>query len=510
MKELTKSLNIRLLVVCLLVSISIADANAQLASDALKYSNIYYGGTARFMGMGGAMGAVGADLSTFSTNPAGIGLFRRSEFTFSTSLYSSLTKSDYKNEVNKDSRTAVNIENVGGVFVFDGGSRSVPHFQLGISLNRLNNFNDRTFIRGYNNQSSFVWGSVNNMNRQLGSDFSLTTVEDLLWNTYVITRDFNQSGEPTSDFYNDISSKYFEDGNALLQEKIAYTSGGVQELAFTGGANINDRVYVGVTLGVPFLNYAEDSYYSETDDGNGNEYFKSFTLRQKFSSSGAGINGKFGIIVRATNFLRIGASFHTPTWYPGIRENYFYSVESSFDKPVDDKGNRSFYSDFSGIYRWQLSTPWRLSGSAAFIIQRAGLVSIDYEYNTYSSMSMSPAIDFKNENQVIKNSYGSQHIVRVGTEWNAGPIQLRAGYGYYGSPYKDKLNDATRMNISGGLGFRTKYFFMDLSYLYTFYGMDNYLYGASSDWLTGKQVPAEFATMKYNKHIVTLSLGFKI
>ena len=46
--------------------------NAQLATTDLN-------GTARYVGMGGAMDALGADLSTISTNPAGIGLFRSSQ-----------------------------------------------------------------------------------------------------------------------------------------------------------------------------------------------------------------------------------------------------------------------------------------------------------------------------------------------------------------------------------------------------------------------------------------------
>ena len=42
-------------------------------------------GTARYVGMGGAMDALGADLSTISTNPAGIGLFRHSHASISLS-----------------------------------------------------------------------------------------------------------------------------------------------------------------------------------------------------------------------------------------------------------------------------------------------------------------------------------------------------------------------------------------------------------------------------------------
>lgn len=53
-----------------------AQAMTQNAYDAARYAGDELNGTARFVGMGGAMGALGADISTIGTNPAGIGLFR--------------------------------------------------------------------------------------------------------------------------------------------------------------------------------------------------------------------------------------------------------------------------------------------------------------------------------------------------------------------------------------------------------------------------------------------------
>ena len=53
--------------------------NAQNELDALRYSNTGTGGTARSYAMANAFGALGADLSAFHINPAGLGLYRKSE-----------------------------------------------------------------------------------------------------------------------------------------------------------------------------------------------------------------------------------------------------------------------------------------------------------------------------------------------------------------------------------------------------------------------------------------------
>lgn len=55
---------------------------AQGYDDILRFSRFTTTGTARSAAMGGAFGALGGDLSTLSTNPAGIGVFRKSEAAF--------------------------------------------------------------------------------------------------------------------------------------------------------------------------------------------------------------------------------------------------------------------------------------------------------------------------------------------------------------------------------------------------------------------------------------------
>jgi hypothetical protein len=135
--------------------------------DALRYSRTTFGGTARYMAMGGAFGALGADFSTLSSNPAGIGLYKKSEFSFTPSLYFGKTKSEYNGFQSDDSKTNFNVSNAGMVFSTEPNNheRSIlKNLQFGIGLNRINNFNNRMLIQGNNDENSFVDTYVDNAN----------------------------------------------------------------------------------------------------------------------------------------------------------------------------------------------------------------------------------------------------------------------------------------------------------------------------------------------------------
>lgn len=70
----------RILAICILL-IGVGFLNAQTTIyDANRWMGSDLNGTARFVGMGGAMGALGGDITTMGTNPAGIGIYRSNDF----------------------------------------------------------------------------------------------------------------------------------------------------------------------------------------------------------------------------------------------------------------------------------------------------------------------------------------------------------------------------------------------------------------------------------------------
>jgi hypothetical protein len=68
---------------------------AQDLADALRYSNLTIQGTARAGAMGNAFGALGGDFTSASINPAGIGVYRTSEFTITPISGSTKVNSTY-------------------------------------------------------------------------------------------------------------------------------------------------------------------------------------------------------------------------------------------------------------------------------------------------------------------------------------------------------------------------------------------------------------------------------
>jgi len=123
----------------------------------------------------------------------------------------------------------------------------------------------------------------------------------------------------------------------------------------------------------------------------------------------------------------------------------------------------------------------RLQASLAFIIGRYGLISGEYEFVDYSDAKFSASsYGYFNENDNISNGYQQGHNFRAGTEWRSGPFSFRAGYAYQNSPYANGINDGAITSYSGGVGFKDKFYYIDLAYVYSKKMEDYYLYGTES------------------------------
>lgn len=447
----------------------------QNAVDALRYSQLEVGGSARFMAMGGAFGALGADFTVASTNPGGLGMYKSSEFVFTPSIHTGKTKSTYNGYYGEDAKTNFAVGNVGYVYTARLNSRTntsgFRHFQFAMGINRLNDFNRRSQIVGPNTENSLLDTYVeyadgifyrdieNNRGGMYGFDLYPA------WWTYLLD---------TQDTINNTYYSPIPAGGTLQREYIE-SWGSMNEWNFAFGTNYNDVLYLGMSFNIPWIRYSERSTYTETDVADTIYDFTSFNVYDRLDTRGTGFNFKFGFIVRPVDFLRIGGAIHTPTWY-SMRDYYDVVMESSFD-------NGDYYSQASpyGEYSYKLTTPLRLQGSLAFIIGRYGLISGEYEYVDYSDAKLSASsYSFFNENDDISNGYTNGHNFKVGTEWRSGPFSFRGGYAYQGSPYANGINDGAITSYSGGLGFKDTFYYIDLAYVYTKRAEDYYLYGTEN------------------------------
>ena len=469
-------------------------AVAQNEDDALRYSNLTFGGTARSLGCGGAFGAIGADFSTLSFNPAGIGLYKSSEFTFSPSMYIGKTTSSYLGSTNEDNRYNFNLGNVGMVLAFPLNSKMSDagwkNMQFGFGINRTQNFNNRMIIEGNNMSSSLLDTWVEYANGNSIDNLDQYDV-GLGFNTWVLD---TIAGSPTQ-------YKAMVAGGGLKQRKSINSSGSMNEWVMTLGGNYNDKLYFGATLGFPFLKYSEESTFNETAlaENIGFENFREFTYHQNLETTGSGFNFKFGMIFKPADWVRLGASVHTPTYFYNMHDVYTNNVKSRFD-------NGDNYSEDSpeGTYDYKLNTPMRAMGSLAFIIGNFGFISADYEFVDYSESRFRADNSevFFDVNDAIRSKYTSTSNLRVGTEWKYNEFNFRGGYALYGDPFKNSSLNGASSSYSVGFGMRQTTYFLDLAYVVTQMKNDYYLYYSEN-------VQPAIAKNDFKNQSFIMTLGFR-
>jgi len=220
---------------------------AQNELDALRYSQRYVDGTARFVGMGGAFGALGGDLGALPINPASAGLFVNREFSFTPQLIYDNTKAKMLigKETTSNQANAFNISNIGYVTSLQTGtSEGVVSLNFGITYNRIADFNQHYEISGTNTESSMAYSFLQYANGYKPVDL-WEYMELLAYNTYVIDTDT-------------LDTQYITGLGSNIeqtQKKSVTTEGGMSEVDLNLSANISNKFYIGASLGITTVNY---------------------------------------------------------------------------------------------------------------------------------------------------------------------------------------------------------------------------------------------------------------
>ena len=453
------------IILSILLIMVFTNLSAQNEDDALRYSRLIPVGSARFTSMAGAFGALGGDLTCASFNPAGIGVFRSNQIAFSPAWSMYKGKSEYYGVQSNTSKNSYGLSNIGFVIAIPTGKES-SFLNFAFTYNQLANYNRSIVINGANAYSSLLDAQVKDVN-------SNGTNGNLFYEADLFLKNTNGSG-----FVNDYQNAGEYGSN---QKKSIQSNGYAGEYGFSLGGNINDKLYVGGTVGFLHLRYEETSAYTETPYIDSVDLV-SFTSNDYFKTTGNGFNLKIGLIYKVNDFIRIGGALHTPTVYT-MHDNYYSGVNSSItylDESTNTPyiGNNKAYSDES-FYDYELSTPFKAILSTAFIFQKIGSLSVDYEYTDYRLSSLS-ADDyaFEDVNNKITDIYRATSNVRVGGEIRLGPASLRGGFAYYGSPYNsDQPNKASNYLIySGGIGFKAKEAYIDFGYSHSVMDEKYFLY----------------------------------
>lgn len=443
----------KLIITFLVSCLFTLDLSAQTIEDALRYSQLNSGGTARSIATGGALSAFGGDFGTLSINPAGIAAYRKSTLMITPSLNFAHTGSTFAEAEFDNNRTNINLNNIGVVFSKTSSASDWKSVNFGIGTNRLTN----------NNQEFFYEGTTVGTIAERWLTFANGNVPDNLYEfeegiAYDAGILFQLGDTPDDQYLID------PDGTQLLKkEQTVIRSGSVNDLNLTLGGNYRHKLYVGVTVGLPFVRYEETKNYTETDELGVSSEFNSMTFDEFFSTTGVGFNAKLGVVYRMNQNVRFGAAIHTPTFF-NLTDQYYTSIQSD----ITIAGTQYITPAESSIsnFSYNLISPWRAIGSVGFLFGKHGFISGDIEYVDYAASQFNFETDpsFEQDlNTEIINNFDAVVNLRVGGEARYGVFAVRGGLGYSMSPYQDNFDiRGGQTNMSFGVGMREKSLFLDL------------------------------------------------
>lgn len=473
---------------------------AQEPLDAVRYSWLSPQGTARAQSIGGAISALGGDITALYTNPAGIGIYKTSELVLSPGISFNNSKSMYRGSAATDSKSSFNYGPIGVVWGMPSyrSNSKWKGMSIALALNKTANFNSNTYISGENNQSSYSEKYIDQIyeDRMEGRN----DVERMLKNpiyrygpipafkTYLIDTITDTNGEFG---YFSSASDILREGGPLRQQQMISNRGGISEFSIGLGGNYNDVFYIGGSLNINTLKYIRNSSFRETDTKNdpGN-YFNYFVADDYLRTDGTGVSINLGVIFKPVEALRVGLNFHSPSWY-SFKDTYYSSLTTDTEgyAGVQSESSLDLNDGYAGEYTYRYKTPLRLGGGLAYIFgsqedvkSQKGFVTADVEYvsyknnafNTQDNTNQADKDYFNDLNNTMSRVFKSAVNFRLGGELKFETLMVRAGFGYYGNPYTDNyfnnqaadITRAARMNISGGLGWRNKGMFVDIAYIH--------------------------------------------
>lgn len=493
-------------------------ATAQETYDNAPLAQKDLNGTARYVGMGGAMEALGADISTMGTNPAGIGMFRRSVINGSFGFSS---QSDAE-EFNGADKTKMSFDQAGFVYSMRSGRSSFVNF--GFTYNKSRNFNQiltaagrlngasQNKLSGMKNYNGIY--ALRSKNGTLSSPDATCSQLDYLYsnvilgdgNSILADKNGNMIGDNTDGFLirkDGFSPTFY---NATDYSFGRESSGYIGEYNFNISGNSNDRFYWGLTFGLYDVHYDATTRYTE-NLVDGSNSIGSVTLNDRRKITGSGFDVKAGIIFRPVEEspFRVGLYVHTPTWYDLTSKNYT-RLDNNLKKNQDDP-SQSYgaydYGDINEAYDFKFYTPWRFGASIGHTVGNYLALGATYEYADYSTSDIrindGGTIDYWGNyydeshsdeamKQNIKQSLKGVHTLKLGMEFKpernwavrlgynyVSPMYNKEGfkdgtinsYGTYYSSTTDYTNWKATNRITAGVGYSCRNWTIDLAYQYS-------------------------------------------
>ncbi|MEZ4721224.1 MAG: hypothetical protein R2813_05030 [Flavobacteriales bacterium] len=469
----------------------------QNESDALQFSRGDILGTARYTGMGGAFTALGGDPSATSINPAGVAVYRNNEFSLTPAYHENFSAGSYYGSSTNSGKSNFNIASFSIVGVQPlrqaGKWRNTA---ISFGMNRVATYHQKYSVEGSGIATSILDDYVRAANSYNidSSQLAATFPFDLypLWANYLIN---NVPGQGSL-YYKNVSSW------PLDQSYSVASSGAKRQTYFNAGGNYDDKLYLGVGVNMSTTRLDRTSTFSEFYDQNDTSHFIdefSHTYYEDFY--GVGWSANLGMIYRPVDALRLGLSWKTPEVM-----NLEYSLKSDNVTVEEGIAYEVASQYYINEYKYRTISPMQTTVGMAYIFKKYGLISLEADYVDYRTMAMMGRSDsdpFTAENASIKRLLNPVINMRGGFEYRITSfLSARAGYAYYGNPYKKAVvSNGTSQIYSLGLGYRTEDFSFDCSYQYKFSSDKFFLYDPAL---------VESAQVDITDHRIAVTFGVKL
>ena len=494
----------KIIALSVLSVLGLGSLKAQTVDDVYNISTPQLQGDARYLATGGAFGALGGNMYSIGTNPAGLGVFINNEFSISLGFPLAIGNSVGGSPGNASS-AQLTIPNIGIVGQISVPKSQLKGFNIAITHNRVVDYY-KSYTINDKSEHSLADFFVDQANGIYTSDFNvepnfapLPFTSYLAYNAFLINPITN----------NDTNLYFHPYEGEIANQQIRYKQRGAQsETNIAGGLNFMDKFYLGFGIGIARINYNYTKTHSEVFDEN--QYLGSFDYQTELNIDGFGFNAKLGGIMRINESLRVGVFYHTPSVF-NVEDTYFASVRHD-EEALNSEDNASIESVFS--YRYVQSGKVGFSG--AFILNKRGFLSFDYTYsplnnNRYKNTSSVFATDaeknadFSGLNNNVFDVLQPIHTAALGFEYKFGALALRLGYRYQTVAFSSNfaLNYTPSNTFSGGLGYRNNNFFIDGALAINTSSENNILYD-----LSDRGIRTPDYRVNYTRLNLTGTIGF--
>lgn len=461
-------------------------AQNQSFYDVAQAATSEINGTARFVAVGGAMGALGGDASTVAYNPAGIGVYRSSELTLSGNIHWNNSSMGGDSPTNYISANLANVAYIGTWL--NPKEKGLITLNFGITYNRLKNYSREGRYTGTKpgSASQFIANMTNGTDpNYFSDDLSKQFMNsDLAWRSILGYQAYLFDPIPDETNY---LSYYDKIGGGNVRTNLQYSEyGSNDEYALSIGGNVENIFYWGMSFNCDYLYYSKRVAQQEVfKDGN------AYTLHTNYSMEGCGFTYKVGFILRPLNWLRIGGAFHTPKWY--YMEDWS-SASISFQDPNKQGSIKTIDTPISNG-KFYLESPLSALGSIGFVLGKFGFIGFDYQYTNSNNILLKDSRKALQEemNLASKNAYADTHAFRIGMEFKpVDALSLRLGGGYtmpvtkaeatrhyYNNDIRcdmEYYNQKDSYNVTAGIGYRVDRHAIDLAYVWQVNNADFYAY----------------------------------